>query len=1664
MAQRIFRVLLHVLFWPLLLIILVAVAIYIPPVQNLIRNKAITFLKEKTGTEVRLGHFALRFPIGVSLEGLYVEGQDGDTLLYAGEVKARLGHTALARKKILLGGVQLSDVRATVIQRADSVFNFQFIINGFASTDTVTVAPKDKSGGWAFAFEDVLLKNIVFDLDLQPSDLKLDLHLGELSVDMDELDLDHQRYYVDRLQLSDTRVTMRTQSSPPEPNPYPALTNPLDSLDIRFQELGLKNVSFTMKTTNTGDSLWLKAGDVKVIADVMDLTKQKISLDELALTGSSFGMLTAHPDTTEKPKTDPPWLDQNDGFRFFIRDWDVKARTVVIAESVFAMHSVAVSDAKKLLDPEHLVVKQIDLELNDLTVNNEMVAGKFDSLYAVTGPNDTPLMATLQLEATPARFAINNGSIGAAGNSVQFNATADLGELARLYRDPQTIPLALKASTEIDVARLVALLRAMDMKVPAGLSTDEVLATNINIRGTMKTLDTLALLLEGDQGSVVRLNGRIANASDWPRSTFAVDVEKITMGVGMRQALQLFTPQGTVLPQRFTLQADATGNNGSMRANINMDSDLGAVSGNVGVDDWRDSIPEAFDIDLDVDRFRVSAFTKDTAIGPISLHIAGSGKQINSPNRTAHIEVLPKKLRYQGNDLSSLKITADALGDSIHANITAQAEPINIDLNAHGTWPNKGDSLTARFELALNTLELKALGLMDRTLKFNGNLKGRAAFDPDGHGSFQLNADGLRMANDERDFQFEQFLAKGSLNIDSTAFEINSDAITLLYHTNFPIDSLLPRTQEKLTSLFTADTAFMATAGKRMDLAITLPRSEWLTGLLVPELQAIKLENFTGSYDSDADVIDLNIDLPFLSYDSIRVENLITTIKAERSVLNGDITIAHIQRDSLFVDGLEVNARTGAGALTTTLRVMPVDSTEQYRLGVVLRNVENIRTLHMQENLVLNHVKWFADSTNILHFEPDGMRAENFILRSEEQSVELRTEPDALHILLAKFKLGTLTNLVSTMDSVPLATGILDGDVALPRGTNGMLKADLSINDLTTLGTPIGTLHITADQRSTSTYDATAALTNSSNKLDANATITTGGKTNIQAAADIDLGDISFLKPFVSSFLYALDGGIKGKLKYQQQGERTVMEGALDFNNAAVGVIMTGSTYTLKNERLVLNAQSAALKDLTLTDSLGNAFELNGTIELKNMANPKLDLTIKTDKFQLINSTYDQNQMFYGDLFASTDLRLTGAAKNPFLKGTVGILSGTKFSVVLPGSKVELVQAEGIVVFTDNLNAYDTAAVNTDGKVLRDSLMANLPGVELDLHVLIENGAQFAVVLDPTTGDQATVSGNGDLTFRYSPKGDIYLKGPFTIDEGGYTLEFYGLVKKRFDLVKGSSVRWNGDPLDAVMEIKARYTSDSAPYPLVASSSSGIADVERNRLQQPLPFEVVISVDGAINDPKIDFGIDLSRDLRNSYPKVSDRLEHLAQTGNTEERNRQVFGLLVLNSFIQDEASGGAPSSGIASSAARNSVNGLLTDQLNKLSGKFIKGVNIQLGVNTYDQASGNQTYQRTSVDYKVSKSILNDRLSFEVGGSVGVNETNSQVSNVSNTRAAQYAILYDLTKDGRFRIRGFHENAYDLYDGEITNSGVALMFTKEFEENERGRMRDREMIKRAEP
>src|SRR5690606_38516255 len=235
------------------------------------------------------------------------------------------------------------------------------------------------------------------------------------------------------------------------------------------------------------------------------------------------------------------------------------------------------------------------------------------------------------------------------------------------------------------------------------------------------------------------------------------------------------------------------------------------------------------------------------------------------------------------------------------------------------------------------------------------------------------------------------------------------------------------------------------------------------------------------------------------------------------------------------------------------------------------------------------------------------------------------------------------------------------------------------------------------------------------------------------------------------------------------------------------------------------------------------------------------------------------------------------------IDGSVSILGDTYISIVLPGSEIEIVDHKGIVVFTDDLASLDTLDVRSDSEILADSLKAQMPGASLDLDINISPGATFAIVLDPVTGDAATVSAEADLDFRYGNGRDMWLSGPLTIEGGGYTLNFRGLVKKEFELVKGGTVIWNGDPTGARMDVQARYISNTAPYALVANASGAMTDAERNRLQARLPFEVLIGVGGRIDDPEIEFGLDLPRMMRNSYPQVDSRLDELAQPANKDE-------------------------------------------------------------------------------------------------------------------------------------------------------------------------------------
>ena len=91
----------------------------------------------------------------------------------------------------------------------------------------------------------------------------------------------------------------------------------------------------------------------------------------------------------------------------------------------------------------------------------------------------------------------------------------------------------------------------------------------------------------------------------------------------------------------------------------------------------------------------------------------------------------------------------------------------------------------------------------------------------------------------------------------------------------------------------------------------------------------------------------------------------------------------------------------------------------------------------------------------------------------------------------------------------------------------------------------------------------------------------------------------------------------------------------------------------------------------------------------------------------------------------------------------------------------------------------------------------------------------------------------------------------------------------------------------------------------------------------------------------------------------------------------------------------------------------------------------------TEDYSSG-QKQERTDLNV-VSKQLLNDRLKVTIGSSFGL-EGNQQENQQTSTIAGDVSADYLITKDGRYKLRAYRKNNYQVaLQGQVIETGVGL-------------------------
>ena len=334
----------------------------------------------------------------------------------------------------------------------------------------------------------------------------------------------------------------------------------------------------------------------------------------------------------------------------------------------------------------------------------------------------------------------------------------------------------------------------------------------------------------------------------------------------------------------------------------------------------------------------------------------------------------------------------------------------------------------------------------------------------------------------------------------------------------------------------------------------------------------------------------------------------------------------------------------------------------------------------------------------------------------------------------------------------------------------------------------------------------------------------------------------------------------------------------------------------------------------------------------------------------------------------------------------------------------------------------------------------------MNVNITVNKEAKISLIIDKANGDFVELQGDAQLTGGIDPSGKTTLVGVYEVEKGGYEMSV-SLLKRKFEIEKGSTITWTGEPMTANLDITAVYKTEAAPLDLLQQQLTGVTGSQLNQYKQRIPFNTLLIMKGELLKPVITFDITTSKENNAVSSEVIDnttaKLEQLRR--EESEMNKQVFALLLLNRFIGENPF--QSETGLsASTLAKQSVSRILSEQLNNLAKDLIGGVELNFDLeSTEDYSTGNKN-ERTDLNVGLSKRLLDDRLKVTVGNNFALEGDARQNEEMTNI-AGDITLDYSLSKDGRYMLRAYRKNDYQVaLQGQIIETGLGFIITLDYD------------------
>jgi hypothetical protein len=1074
-----------------------------------------------------------------------------------------------------------------------------------------------------------------------------------------------------------------------------------------------------------------------------------------------------------------------------------------------------------------------------------------------------------------------------------------------------------------------------------------------------------------------------------------------------------------------------------------------------------------------VQNFDAGKLLKDPTIGTIT----GSGR-INATGNLQDPSTLVGKVtaniqsaRYNGYTYRGVTAAVDIDRNKYTIAASSKSDPnLDLDLNAVVNLRDANNPSYEVTSLNLRGANLTKLGFYTGgDLRIQGNLNAnlRGASANTINGTFSGN--NIVIVNNNQPIALDSVSGRIVQTATRTAVNFNSNIADVNLDGNVHLGDLATELQRHINRYFrlAGVKPFTNNAGNQQFTYSLRVKNTRLLRRLVPGLRRLSPFTLAGDYNRAAARLTAKTSIPLIRYQSYVLDSLTLNVDSDPQKLDYALRLAQAAQRTLQDTTFQLRRPSIVGnvadnKVNTRVSILG-DSTNKERLAltgalsVVDQRGGDAYQFAFADDQIINYDTWTAGAGNYVRYNADGTVVANALRLSngssalvvQSQNPAVNTSP--LAVRFEQFQLGILSKAIGQPDST--LGGALNGEaVARNLGTKKQaFTADLTIKDLLYNKTIIGDLALQASNPVPDRYDVNARLTGGGgNDVTVRGAYRTVGNTPLDFVVDVARLNVKTAEPFSAGQISQSTGFLNGQLKLVGTTSAPQVRGQLTTSpDASFVVPQLGSPFRLVSQPIVFDEKGISFNNFTVLDSAGNKAVANGYLLTPNLIDYSFDLRVTTDKFLAVKSKRTKdNTLYYGRLVVDSDTRLTGPLSLIKIDTRATVAKGSDLTVENPAVDPSVVAREGIVQFVDKSVKINPMLAKKLAQA--DSLaQAGAIGYDITAQITINDDTPFTFVVDPVSGDNLRVRAAGTLTTNIDQAGNITLSGRLDVRRGKYKLSLYGLVTREFIIARGSSLVWSGDPFNADLNITAVYKVKAAPADLLAAQGTNdprFTDVARNAMN----FNVLIKVTDQLSKPTIGFDITVPQsELNNSVAgQVDAVLGNLRQPSQTSELSKQVFSLLVLGRFIQQNPFQSAAGESLVASQLRGSVSQVLTDQLQSLTGKYLSGLGLDLGVtNQADYTSGSGS--RTDLNVAVRRQLFNNRLTVRVGSDIALSGGNGNQTaggqNSASNLAGDVSLEYTLLADGRLRLRAFRQNAYQDIDGPIVRTGASLVFQRDY-------------------